>query len=65
MSKKRFPEQGSDKGEERIKRDGKEPGRYDEKTDKGRPAGKSTARDSTGVNPKEPIDPRSPTMIPE
>ena len=27
-----------------------------------RPAGKSTGRDSTGVNPKNPVDPNSPHM---
>lgn len=75
MSDRPFPDQnleegvtvysGSDRGEEMIKRDGKEPGRYDEDSEEGRPAGKSTGRDATGVNPKEPIDPNSPTLIPE
>lgn len=42
-----------------------EPGRQDQGT-KGstdRPAGTSTQRDHTGVNPQEPIDPESPDLI--
>jgi hypothetical protein len=69
-NKKKHPQHEEDpksrRGEEAIEREGKEPGRYDEGTPNGkRPAGKSTARDATGVNPKEPIDPNSPTLIPE
>jgi hypothetical protein len=42
------------KGEDVITRDGKEPGRYDtEEKGAGRPAGKSTLRDVTGVDPKK------------
>ena len=54
---------GTPKGEERVKKEGKEPGRKDTGT-KGakRPTGKSTGRTSTGVNPKEPIDPESPNL---
>jgi hypothetical protein len=45
------------KGEDVVKREGKEPGRYDveEKGSSGRPAGKSTLRDQTGVDPKKTI----------
>jgi hypothetical protein len=41
------------RGEDVLKREGKEPGRYEteEKGESGRPAGKSTMRDQTGVNP--------------
>ena len=42
-----------------------EAGRHDTGTTHAdRPAGESTARDSTGINPEdeEPIDPESPTM---
>ncbi|MBW8877401.1 MAG: hypothetical protein JF614_20750 [Acidobacteria bacterium] len=41
------------RGEDVVKREGKEPGRYEtkEKGESGRPAGKSTMRDQTGVNP--------------
>jgi hypothetical protein len=70
--KKEEPDQGvpvhsgNRKGEETIEREGKEPGRYDEgNAGANRPTGKSTSRDSTGVNPKEPIDPNSPTLIPD
>ncbi len=42
------------KGEDVITRDGKEPGRYDtEEKGADRPAGKSTLRDVTGVDPKK------------
>lgn len=56
---------GTRKGEEVIDSAGKEPGRYDKgETGADRPAGGSTARDSTGINPEdeEPIDPDSPNM---
>ena len=51
---------GTEKGEELGKQ--QEPGRKDAGTTGGakRPAGKSTGRDSTGVNPKDPVDPNSP-----
>lgn len=58
---------GIGKGEEKIQEEGKEPGRYDSgTTGAGRPTGKSTARDSTGINPdaEEPIHPDSPTLPP-
>jgi hypothetical protein len=44
------------RGEDILDRDGKEPGRY-EVEEKGaeRPAGKSTLRDQTGVDPKKTI----------
>jgi hypothetical protein len=55
---------GTGKGEEKVKSEGKEPGRKDTGTagKANRPTGKSTARDSTGVNPKEPVDPQSPHL---
>ena len=55
---------GTGKGEEKVKTQGKEPGRKDTGTTgkASRPKGKSTARDSTGVNPKGPVDPQSPHM---
>lgn len=56
---------GTGKGEEIKERDGKEPGRHDkEESGEGRPAGGSTARDSTSINPQDPIDPDSPNMPP-
>jgi hypothetical protein len=50
---------GTPKGEERIAREGREPGRED--TRKGR-----TARDSTSICPETcaPIDPRMPNLPP-
>jgi len=43
------------KGEDVLKKDGQEAGRYDvEDEATGRPVGKSTLRDVTGVDPKEP-----------
>lgn len=51
--------EGVPKGEEMA--NDKEAGRYDSgTTGAGRPAGGSTARDSTGINPQDPIDPESP-----
>ncbi len=58
---------GTTKGEDVKSRDGKEPGREDTGTTHAdRPAGTSTARDSTGINPEEvsPVDPNSPNMPP-
>lgn len=45
------------RGEDVVKNEGKEPGRYDTgpKGQSQRPSGKSTARDKTGVDPQEPI----------
>jgi hypothetical protein len=53
---------GTGKGEEKVKTEGKAPGRQDTgSTGKAkRPSGKSTAKDSTGINPKDPQDPESP-----
>ena len=50
---------GTPKGEERVRRFGREPGRQD-----GRPS--RTARDATSINAQdeEPIDPRMPEMPP-
>lgn len=59
---------GTGKGEEKSSMEGKEPGRHDhdENTHAERPAGGSTARDSTSINPEnmDPIDPNSPKMPP-
>jgi hypothetical protein len=58
---------GRRRGEDIIKGEGKEPGRRDEKpTGAGRPAGSSTSRDATSVNPEaeDPIDPNSPKLPP-
>lgn len=50
---------GTPRGEERIEREGREPGRED-------PNHVRTARDSTGINAesRRPIDPRMPDMPP-
>ena len=58
---------GVRKGEEVTDMDGKEPGRHDkEQSGADRPAGGSTARDSTKINPdkENPIDPNSPNLPP-
>lgn len=58
---------GTGKGEEKSSTEGKEPGRVDhEHSHADRPAGGSTARDSTSINPEaaEPIDPQMPDMPP-
>ncbi len=51
---------------ENLKKNEHESGRHDTGTQgsTNRPKGKSTARDSTGVDPKGPIDPDSPHLIP-
>jgi hypothetical protein len=45
------------RGENMIDEEGKEPGRFDEGTQgpTNRPVGSSSSRDSTGVDPQEPI----------
>ena len=50
---------GTPKGEERVMRHGREPGR-------GNPKAHRQARDSTSINPEHhaPIDPRMPEMPP-
>jgi hypothetical protein len=50
---------GTPKGEERVQREGREPGRDSQKTVR-------TARDATSINPKarDPIDPRMPYLPP-
>jgi hypothetical protein len=52
------------RGEDIMDRDGKEAGRQDTGTQGAseRPTGTSTARDVTGVNPQDPIDPESPNQ---
>ncbi|GAC1397078.1 MAG: hypothetical protein NVSMB65_16140 [Chloroflexota bacterium] len=54
---------GTRKGEEMPGAEGKEPGRQDTgTTGAGRPTGTSTARDSTSIDPQDPIDPESPNL---
>jgi hypothetical protein len=50
---------GTPKGEERVRREGREPGRENLKVGRG-------ARDATSINPaaEEPIDPRMPHLPP-
>ena len=50
---------GTPKGEERVLREGREPGRENEELGR-------TARDATSINPKDrdPIDPRMPHLPP-
>jgi hypothetical protein len=58
---------GTGKGEQKSSTEGKEAGRHDlGDTHADRPAGGSTARDATSINPDEadPIDPNSPKMPP-
>lgn len=58
---------GTGKGEEKSAWEGKEAGREDAGTTHAdRPAGTSTARDSTSINPEDenPIDPESPNLPP-
>jgi hypothetical protein len=58
---------GTGKGEEQVIWHGKEEGRIREgTTGANRPAGRSTPRDVTSINPqdREPVDPESPFLIP-
>lgn len=58
---------GTGKGEEKSTTEGKEAGRQEEGgSGAGRPAGTSTMRDSTSINPedREPKHPDSPTLPP-
>lgn len=56
---------GARRGEDIKQEEGIEPGRFDtEATGADRAAGKSTARDSTRVNPQDPTDPKSPKLPP-
>jgi len=52
------------RGEDVSAEEGKEPGRYDgaAQGESQRPTGSSTARDSTGVDPQEPVDADSPDL---
>ncbi len=54
----------TDSGEDISSRDGKEAGRQDAAPQGGsdRPAGTSTSRDRSSVNPQDPIDPDSPNL---
>jgi hypothetical protein len=58
---------GTSKGEEEVIWHGREKGRIREGlTGANRPAGKSTPRDVTSINPQDrkPVDPESPFLIP-
>jgi hypothetical protein len=50
---------GTPRGEERVRRDGREPGRKDKRAAR-------MARDATSINPeaRAPIDPRMPHLPP-
>ncbi len=50
---------GTPRGEERVRRDGREPGREDTRVGR-------AARDATSISPasREPIDPRMPHLPP-
>ncbi len=50
---------GTPKGEERVQREGREPGREDSRIGR-------SARDSTSINPsaRDPVDPRMPHLPP-
>jgi len=64
---KQVPTWGTSKGEEQVIWPSKEEGRIREgHTGAKRPAGRSTPRDVTSINPedREPIDPESPFLIP-
>jgi hypothetical protein len=52
---------GTHKGEETVRKKGKEPGRFENGA-----RGYRTARDSTSLNPeaRDPIDPRMPCIPP-
>jgi hypothetical protein len=66
-SKSPAHDSGTGKGEEKSSTEGGESGRDDTETSHAdRPAGTSTARDSTSINPenRDPIDPNSPNMPP-
>jgi len=54
------------RGGEDVASEESESGRYDteQQGETGRPAGKSTMRDSTSIDPQEPIDDDSPTLPP-
>jgi hypothetical protein len=51
---------------EDVKKQASEPGRYQTTPERAgdRPGGKSTARDSTGIRPEDPIDPCMPNLRP-
>ena len=53
---------GTGKDEEKLTNQGNNAGRQEAGTtgDTNRPSGTSTPKDSTGVNPKDPVDPESP-----
>jgi hypothetical protein len=56
---------GARKGEDIANDEGRESGRHEkESTGAKRPAGGRTARDSTRINPTDPIDPKSPKIPP-
>ncbi len=57
---------GTGKGEEKVQTEGPHPGRQDTGTtgEAERPSGKTTSRESTGVNAdkENPVDPASPHL---
>lgn len=55
---------GTSRGEKKVEEEGKQTGRQTTGTtgEAKRPTGKSTAKDSTGINPKDPVDPESPYL---
>jgi hypothetical protein len=56
---------GTRKGEEMTRQAGKEAGRFKTTTTgAGRPAGKATPRDASGIVSQGPIDPQSPYLQP-
>ena len=54
----------SGKGDENLTNQGNNAGRQESGStgDASRPSGTSSPQDSTGVNPKNPVDPESPHM---
>lgn len=59
-------ESTSRRGEDVVKEEGKEPGRFDgpPQGESQRPTGGTTARGATGVDPQDPIDDESPYLQP-
>lgn len=59
-------ESTSRRGEDVVKEEGREPGRFDgpPRGESQRPTGRTTARGATGVDPHDPIDDESPYLQP-
>ncbi len=69
MKDDRFPPPGTGESTTRrgedIAKSEEEPGSVDlGEDDAGRPAGGSTARMKTGIDPQDPVDPKSPNIPP-